>query len=88
MRPLIKLTDRFVATANQDEIIITRLDNGEFFALSETAAAAWALIDGRRDYHALLHALATLYEVDQTTIAEDVHDLLAKLHVAGLLEGT
>jgi hypothetical protein len=88
VRPLIKLTERFAATAHEDEIIITRIDNGEFFALSDTAAAAWELIDGRRDSQALLQALAGRYGVDEATIAQDVRDLLVKLRLAGLLEGT
>jgi hypothetical protein len=86
VRPLIKLTNRFAATVIEDEIIITRIDNGEFFALSETAAAAWNLIDGTRDSEALLQALASHYEVDEATIAQDVGDLLVKLRLAGLLE--
>ena len=59
MRALTKLTDRFTETSIDDEIVIMRLDNGEFFALSGTAAAAWRLIDGQRDRLALVDALAS-----------------------------
>lgn len=85
MRALTKLTDRFTETSIDDEIVIMRLDNGEFFALSGTAAAAWRLIDGQRDRLALVDALASDYSVDQAQIADDVDALLAQLRTTGLL---
>jgi len=86
MRPLIKRADRFTETAIDDEIVIMRLDNGAFFTLSDTAAAAWRLIDGQRDGQAIVCALACQYAVDEARIAEDVHDLIVKLSRTGVLE--
>ena len=86
MRPLIKLTDRFTETTVEDEIVIMRLDNGEFFSLTNTAAAVWRLIDGRRDCQAVLGALATQYSANEAEIAEDVDELIAKLRKTGILE--
>ncbi len=85
MSALIKLSDRFTETRLDDEIVIMRLDNGEFFALSGTAAASWRLIDGTRDRTALLSALAAEYAADEAQITSDVDALLVRLRDTGLL---
>ena len=82
---LSKLTDRFTETATADEIILMRIDNGEFFALEGTSAAAWRLIDGHRDRVALIAALAHEFSIEATEIATDVDEFLAKLRGSGLL---
>ena len=85
MSALIKLSDRFTETRLDDEIVIMRLDNGEFFALSGTAAASWRLIDGTRDRTALISALAAEYATDEAQIMRDVDVLLVRLRDTGLL---
>ena len=80
-----KLSDRFTEAAIDEEIVVMRLDNGEFFALSGTAAATWRLIDGKRDRQALLNALADEYSTDEKRIAPDVDEFLVRLTEAGLL---
>ena len=54
MTALIKAAGRFTEADIDHEIVIMRLDNGEFFSLSGTAAAIWRLIDGERDTAALV----------------------------------
>ncbi len=82
-----KLSERFTETDVDDEIIVMRLDNGEFFALSGTAAAAWRLIDGKRDRAALLGALAGEFAADERQIAADVGELLARLMESRIIAG-
>lgn len=85
MRVLAKQADRFSETDIDEEIVIMRLDNGEFFSLSGTAAATWRLIDGTRDREALLEALAAEFDGDGTDMAADVDEFLARLREIGLL---
>lgn len=80
-----KLSDRFTEAEIDDEIVVMRLDNGEFYALSGTAAATWRLIDGKRDRTALLGALAREYAGGEDEMAADVDELLMQLRDAGLL---
>jgi Coenzyme PQQ synthesis protein D (PqqD) len=80
-----KRADRFSETDIDDEIVVMRLDTGEFFSLDGTAAATWRLIDGTRDRSALLAALAEQFEVDEVKMAADVDEFLAKLREIGLL---
>lgn len=85
MTAINKLSDRYTEAAIDDEVVVMRLDNGEFFALSGTAAAAWRLIDGKRDRAALLEALALDYAGGEKDMAGDVDELLGQLRDAGLL---
>ena len=85
MNALSKQSDRFTETAIDDEIVVMRLDNGEFFALSGTAAATWRLIDGTRDRGALLTDLAAEYEAEAIKIEADVDEFLARLRELGLI---
>lgn len=85
MGALTKLTEKFTETAIDGEIVIMRLENGEFFGLSGTAAATWQLIDGIRDRAALLEALAAQFSTPEEQITRDVDDFLARLMASGLL---
>lgn len=62
-----------------------RLDNGELLSLTETGAAVWRLIDGRRDAAAMAGLLAEEYDADLAAIERDVRGLLSQLYEAGLI---
>ena len=85
MNRVIKLSERFTEAAIDDEIVVMRVDTGEFFSLTGTAATTWRLIDGNRGRDALLAALADEYSTDEAAIAADVDDFLAQLKETGLL---
>jgi hypothetical protein len=87
MAALTKRIGRFTETGVDDEIIVMRLDNGEFFALSGTAAATWRLIDGKRDRAALVARLAAEFAADENRIAADVDELLEQLRESRLIDG-
>lgn len=87
MAAISKVTQGFTETIIEDEVVIMRLDNGEFFSLSGTAAAAWRLIDGNRDQDALVAALADQFAADEEDVAQDVDDFLSQLRETGLLAG-
>ena len=81
MNALAKRTERFAET----EVVVMRLDNGDFFSLAGTAAATWRLIDGTRNRAALVTALTTEFDGDEAEIAADVDEFLVKLREMGLL---
>lgn len=85
MSALAKHAGRFSETDIDDEIVVMRLDNGEFFSLAGTAAATWRLIDGTRDRSGLIEALAVEYDADESEIADDVDEFLARLNELGLV---
>lgn len=84
MTALRKLAD--ISEADIDnEIVVMRLDSGEFFSLSGTGAAIWRLIDGTRDRGALVAAAARDFDGNDADIAADIDALLAQLKAKGLL---
>lgn len=87
MNAVLKLDDRFTEADIEDEIVVMRLDNGEFFSLSGTGAAIWRLIDGTRDRAALIAALADEFDAEGSEIATDLDAFLIQLRDTGLLAG-
>lgn len=87
MTMLTKQLDRFTATQIDDEVVVMRLDSGDFFSLTGTAAAVWQLIDGTRDRAALIEALASQFDSNDGEIAADVDGFLAQLKEQGLIVG-
>ena len=85
MRALAKQSGRFAETDIDEEIVVMRLDNGDFFSMSGTAAATWRLIDGTRDRDALLSALAEEFDGNASGIAADVDEFLGQLRDLGLI---
>ena len=87
MAVLKKLAD--ISEADIDsEIVVMRLDNGEFFSLSGTGASIWRLIDGKRDRDSLIEAAARDFHGNEDEISADIDALLTQLKEAGLLAGS
>lgn len=82
---LTKARDRFSETTIDDEIVVMRLDNGEFFSLTGTARSIWLLLDGSRDRAGLLATLIADYGGERLQMAEDLDHFLGELNAAGLL---
>jgi hypothetical protein len=87
MNAIVKLSHRFTEADIDSEIVVMRLDNGEFFSLSGTSADIWRLIDGQRDRDLLVAALASEFDADPSRIAADVDDFLKQLRDMDLLAG-
>jgi hypothetical protein len=81
-----KRSDRFTESKVDDEIVVMRIDNGEFFAISGTGAEIWPLINGHRDRQQLLAALEAAFDAPQGAIAGDLDAFLAELAGAGLID--
>ena len=86
-RPLIKLIDRFVETAIDDETVVMDMDSAEFFSLNQTAGAVWRLIDGTRSRDAIVSELAADYGVVAPAIAAEADEVLGKFREAGFIGG-
>jgi hypothetical protein len=87
MTHIEKHKDRFTESVVDDEIVIMRIDNGEFFAIGGTGLDIWPLIDGSRDREALLAELGHRYDAPTETIRPDLDAFLAELADAGLIRG-
>jgi len=87
MTVLSKLNDNFSETRIDDEIVVMRLDTGEFLSLTDTGSAIWQLIDGTRGRDDVVTVLAAQYDAPVDAISEDVDSFLDELRKAGLIAG-
>ena len=85
MSAIAKRSDQIAETSLDGEVVIMRVDTGEFLALKDVGATIWALIDGTRDRDALVADLTGEFEGDPTTIAADTDDFLRQLRACGLI---
>jgi hypothetical protein len=85
MTAIAKHADRFTESLVDDEIVIMRTDNGEFFAIGGTGIDIWPLIDGTRDRDALLAELEARFEAAGGAIGPELDAFLAELADAGLI---
>jgi hypothetical protein len=85
MTAITKLKERFTEADIDQEIVIMRLDTGEFFSLSDSAAAIWRLIDGQRNQTELVAAASREFAAGGGDIDGDVREFLAQLRDIGLL---
>lgn len=82
---LIKLTDRYIETSIDDEVVLMDLDSGNFFSLTATAATIWSMIDDARDSDAIIACACAEYGCDAAEIAGDVADFLQQMTEAGFI---
>jgi pyrroloquinoline quinone biosynthesis protein D len=82
-----KRRERFTEATIEDETVVMRIDNGEFFSISGTGLDIWELIDGTRDRDALLAALEAGFDAPQGVIGAELDAFLAELTNAGLIDG-
>ena len=85
MTVLAKLTDRFTETEIDDEIVVMKLDTGDFFSITGTGCVIWRLIDGSRDRAAVVAVLQAEFPAAAEVIAGDVDEFLRTLEGEGLL---
>lgn len=86
-QPLTKDPAAFAETRIDDEIVIMNLASGDFFSLTDSAAAIWDLLDGSRDRAAVLAALGDEFDVAPGELAGDLDTFLGELRAGGLISG-
>ena len=86
MAAICKLSQNYIATVVDDEVLIVDLDGGELFSLAGSARAIWEAIDDRRDEHAIADLMAHRFAGGPDTIRADVFALVNALEKASLVE--
>ena len=86
-QPLTKDPAAFAETRIDDEVVIMNLASGDFFSLTDSAAAIWDLLDGTRNRAAMLAALAERYDTSPVELASDLDIFLGELRGGGLIVG-
>jgi hypothetical protein len=85
MSAIVKIAANYVETDIDDETVLMRLSDGDFFALDGTGRAIWQAIDGTRSRDAIVALLADQFEADPALLGADVDRFLEDLAGAGLV---
>ncbi len=78
--------DNHVETVVDDEVVLMHIDNGKFFALSNTGRKAWELLDKHDNLDALVSAMRAEYDVPDEICRTEMKALLANLQERTLIE--
>ena len=81
-----KLTEHFVSTLVDDEIVLIDMEGGELFSLKGTARAVWEAIDGIRTLDEIAGVMVKRFDVAKAEALNDIGELLNELAEAKLLE--
>jgi len=69
----------------EGEAVILDLASGTYFGLNEVGTRVWRMIDEGRDAAEIVDIVATEYQADRGTIAQDVARLLNDLSARRLI---
>jgi len=85
MTAITRNQGNYVETDIDEETVLMRLSDGDFFSLDGTGRAIWLAIDGRRGRDEIVALLAQQFEAPEEALAADVDRFLADLAGAGLV---
>lgn len=69
-----------------DEAVVIRQEAAESMVINETAASVLEYCDGQRNLQQICQELQNIYEVEATTLTEDILQFAQELEAAGLVE--
>ncbi len=87
MSAVNKVEGSFVETEIDEELVLMRIADGDFFSLEGTARAIWQAIDESRDRAAIVSHLAAEFDAPPEAIAVDTNAFIDELVAAGLVTG-
>jgi len=81
-----KNVERFTEATIDDEVVLMRIDTGEFYSLTGAGAEVWRLIDGQRSEADIVKMLESSFSASAAVIADDVAELIRELAGMGLVD--
>ena len=82
------VSDRVLSRRVGGEVLLLHLSSGIYHVLNETGARVWALLESGGDVASIGETVASEYEVDRQSAAEDVKVLVARLQEEQLITRT
>ena len=80
-----RISDQAIANAVANETVILHLGNGTYFGLDPIGARVWEAITAGANAGSVCEGVLAEYDVDQTTLEEDLRALLAELAANDLI---
>ena len=86
MQPIKKLSDKYLASEVDGELILVHGDTGAFFAVKDVGLEIWRKLDQTSDLDAICEGLLREYEVSEGQCRKSVDRFAQELVDAGFAE--
>jgi len=67
------------------EIVLLNFKTGGCFGLQAVGASFWEMVDGNRSLEDIVTALLDEYDVEETSLTQDIRELLAEMREKELI---
>ena len=81
----ITLSTQLLTQDIEDELILLNMETGRYFGLQGTGNRVWQLLAALGDTDQVLAALQDEYDADETTLRQDIDELIERLIEANLV---
>ncbi|HMB40353.1 MAG TPA: PqqD family peptide modification chaperone [Balneolaceae bacterium] len=83
---VIKRTNKALATAIDDEVVMFDADAGKYYGLNSVAAAVWNLLEEPLSIGNICDQLISEYDVEKEKCLDEILGFLPELQQKGLIE--
>jgi hypothetical protein len=85
---IIKKSSGFIFREILGQCVILNSETGDYFGLNAVGTTFLDLVDGKRDFDAIISELMNLYEADEATLRNDILELISAMRLKGILTQT
>ncbi len=71
--------DSVFAKRVKDEVVLLSLTTGYYFTLNQIGSDIWRMLEAGQSVQSMIESLKGLYDMDESTISNDVSQLLTAL---------
>jgi len=75
----------FQPLGENEGAVVLMVDSGQLYTCNDTTVALLQVLDGKRNFGALIDAMLEEYEVERDVLASDVREMLAELESEGIV---
>lgn len=86
MEKIFKKNPDIISKSLRDEIVLLNPVTGKYYGLNRVGCAFWEKIDGVRNLEQIVSLMLEEFNVDKTTLADDLEALTKKLLENNLIE--
>jgi hypothetical protein len=82
---VIRTSPDVVARRLEDEIVLVNLATNRIFSLNRTGGRYWELLDEGLGHEVIVRRLLDEFDVDRTTLEQEIENITAQLRSEGLV---
>jgi hypothetical protein len=87
-RMVFEKNNGFIFREILGKCVILNSETGDYFGLNAVGSSFLDLVDGKRDLDVIISELMNIYEADETTLRNDILELVSTMLLKGILTQT